>query len=86
MPAERIDGLNQGLRSNSRQGGRSLKKGTCTDYDVIVTSEFKFEGSSGFRDCRTLDRNYFRGKQRIFFKVFSVEIVMHHVCALRFPI
>ena len=39
MPAERIDGLNQGLRSNSRQGGRRLQKGTCTEYDVIVTPE-----------------------------------------------
>ena len=32
-------------------GGRSLEKGTRTDYDVIMKSEFKFKGNGGFRDC-----------------------------------
>ena len=68
------------------QGGRSLEKGTGTDCDVIVTSFFTFKGSGGFRDCGAWDRNYLQGKRRVFFKLFSAEIVMHHGCALHFPL
>ena len=42
----------QGHQSNSRaKGGRSLEKGTCTDYDIIMTSEFKRTGSGGLKSC-----------------------------------
>ena len=30
----------QGYWSINRAGGRSLDKGTCTDYNVIMMSEF----------------------------------------------
>ena len=41
----------QGRRSNSRAGGgKSLEKGTCTYYDVIITSECKPTGTGGFRN------------------------------------
>ena len=37
--------LMQGCRNNRRGGvGRNLVKGTCNDYDAIVTSEFKLKG------------------------------------------
>ena len=58
------------------QGGRSFDKGTCTDNNV--TLEFTFKCSGGFRGCGAWDRNYLRGKERVFFKLFSVEIAMHH--------
>ena len=47
-------------------GGRNLEKGTCTDYDIIMISEFKFMGCGGFRDCGAWDGNYLRAKQRVF--------------------
>ena len=62
------------------QGGRSLEKGASAD----MTSQFK--GSGGFKDCGAWDRNCLQGQRRVFFKLFSVEVVMHHVCALRFPL
>ena len=52
------------------RGGRSLEKGTCADYDIIMTSYFK--GSGGFKDCGTWDQKYLWGKRRVFFKLFSV--------------
>ena len=36
------------------QGGRLVGKGTCIDYDVIITSEFKLKDSGGVRECGAL--------------------------------
>ena len=41
-----------------QEGG--LEKGICTDYDVIMMSEFKPKGSCCFRDCGARDRNHQR--------------------------
>ena len=74
----------QGRRSNSKARGQKFGEGHWPDYDVIMTSYCK--GSGGFKDCGTWDRKYLWGKRRVFFKLFSVEVVMHHGCALRFPL
>ena len=71
-------------------GGRSLEKGTCSYHDVIMASELKATGSCGFGapglksstgplvEYSLLTTSIVRG--------LSIEIVMHHGCALNFPI
>ena len=51
----------QGCWNINRAGGRSLDKGTCTDYDVIMMSEFSLRGSGGFRDGRAQGLNHLWG-------------------------
>ena len=43
------------------QGGRRLRKDTCTDYEVIITSEFRIKGSGGLRDSEARSRNHLGG-------------------------
>ena len=62
-------------------GGRSLEKGTCTNYDIIITSEFIFKSSGGSRDCGACDRHYLGANEEYSssyspLKLFCIAVVL----------